>query len=139
MRSMLRSFVTFATLTIFAFVLMDGARAFDLTGAWASSAENCNEVFTRKGRSNQVTFSNFSGLYGAGFIAEPDRLRGKFDKCTIKSRKEDGQNINIIVGCASGIMVSNVQFFLKVVDDNRITRMFPGIEGMEITYHRCTI
>jgi hypothetical protein len=47
--------------------------------------------------------------------------------------------INIIVGCASGIMVSNVQFFLKVVDDDRITRMFPGMEGMEITYHRCTI
>jgi hypothetical protein len=89
-------------------------------------------VFTRKGRSNQVTFSNFSGLYGAGFIAESNRLRGKFDKCTIKSRKDDGQNVNLLVGCASGIMVSNVQFFLKIVDDNRITRMFPGIDGMEI-------
>jgi hypothetical protein len=89
-------------------------------------------VFTRKGRSNQVTFSNFSGLYGAGFIAESNRLRGKFDKCTIKSRKDDGQNVNPLVGCASGIMVSNVQFFLKIVDDNRITRMFPGIDGMEI-------
>jgi hypothetical protein len=139
MRSMLRSFVTFATLTILAFASMDAARAFDLTGAWASSAENCSKVFTRKGRSNEVTFSNFSGLYGAGFIAEPNRLRGKFDKCTIKSRKDDGQNVNLLVGCASGIMVSNVQFFLKIVDDNRITRMFPGIDGMEITYHRCTI
>ena len=51
--------------------------------------------------------------------------------CKIKSRKDDGQIINIVVSCASGIMVSNVQFFLKAVDDDTITRQFPGIEGME--------
>ena len=124
---------------IFALASPDAARAFDLTGAWASSAENCDKVFVRKGRSNQITFRNFSGMYGAGFIAEPNRLRGKFDSCTIKSRKDDGQNLNLIVGCASGIMVSNVQFILKIVDDNSITRTFPGMDGMEITYHRCTI
>src|SRR5258706_13567360 len=113
--------------------------AFDLTGAWATSADQCSKVFARKGRANQVTFTNFSGVYGGGFIAEPDRLRGKFEKCSVKSKKDDGQNINIVVGCASGIMLSNVQFFLKVVDDNSVTRMFPGIEGMEVTYHRCKI
>jgi hypothetical protein len=57
----------------------------------------------------------------------------------IKSRKDDGQDINIVVSCASGVMLSNVQFFLKVVDDNSVTRLFPGIEGMEVTYHRCKI
>ena len=119
--------------------LPDRAAAFDLTGAWATSAEQCRKVFTHKGRANQLTFSNFSGVYGGGFIAEPDRLRGKFENCKIKSRKDDGQNINIIVGCASGIMVSNVQFFLKAVDDDTITRQFPGIEGMEVNYHRCKI
>ena len=139
MRIVFRGFATFAALTILACASMDAACAFDLAGAWASSAENCSKVFARRGRANQITFSNFSGLYGAGFIAEPDRLRGKFDKCTIKSRKEDGENVNLVVGCASGIMVSNVQFFLKIVDDDRITRLFPGIEGMEITYHRCKI
>lgn len=139
MRNALRSFSASATLAILALASPDAARAFELTGAWASSAENCDKVFVRKGRSNQITFRNFSGVYGAGFIAEPNRLRGKFDNCSIKSRKDDGQSVNLIVGCASGIMVSNVQFFLKVVDDNRITRMFPGIEGMDITYHRCAI
>jgi hypothetical protein len=34
-------------------------------------------------------------------------------------------------------MLSNVQFVLKVVDDDNITRLFPGIEGMEVKYHRC--
>ncbi|MDH2384988.1 hypothetical protein [Bradyrhizobium sp. CER78] len=119
--------------------LPESAHAFDLTGAWATSAEQCGKVFARKGRANQVAFTNFSGVYGGGFIAEPNRLRGKFENCVIKSRKDDGQTINIVVGCASGIMLSNVQFFLKTVDDDTITRQFPGIEGMEVTYHRCKI
>ena len=44
-----------------------------------------------------------------------------------------------VVACAKGIMLSNVQFFLKVLDDNTISREFPGMEGMEVTYHRCQI
>ncbi len=115
------------------------ANAFELTGAWATSAEQCSKVFARKGRANQVNFTNFSGVYGGGFIAEANRLRGKFENCSIKSRKENGQTINLVVACASGIMLSNVQFFLKVLDDNTISREFPGMEGMEATYHRCQI
>jgi len=113
--------------------------AFELTGAWATSADQCSKVFARKGRANQVNFTNFSGVYGGGFIAEANRLKGKFENCSIKSRKESSQTINLVVACASGIMLSNVQFFLKVLDDNTISRDFPGMEGMEVTYHRCQI
>jgi hypothetical protein len=113
--------------------------AFEFTGAWATSADQCGKVFARKGRANQVNFTNFSGVYGGGFIAEANRLRGKFENCSIKSRKESGQNINLVVACASGIMLSNVQFFLKVLDDNTISREFPGMDGMEVTYHRCQV
>lgn len=113
--------------------------AFELTGAWAMSADQCSKVFARKGRANQVNFTSFSGVYGGGFIAEANRLRGKFQNCSIKSRKESDQTINLVVACASGIMLSDVQFFLKVIDGNTISREFPGIEGMEVTYHRCQI
>ena len=115
------------------------ANAFELAGAWATSADQCTKVFTRKGRANQVSFTNFSGVHGGGFIAESDRLRGKFESCLIKSRKESGQTINLVVACASGVMLSNVQFFLKVIDDNTISREFPGMEGMDVKYHRCQI
>jgi hypothetical protein len=114
-------------------------RAFEFAGAWVTSAEQCGKVFARKGRANQVNFTNFSGVYGGGFIAEANRLRGKFENCSIKSRKDSAQAINLVVACASGIMLSNVQFFLKVLDDNTVSREFPGIEGMEVTYHRCQI
>jgi hypothetical protein len=114
-------------------------KAFELTGAWATSAEQCSKVFARKGRAKQIGFTNFSGVYGGGFIADADRLRGKFESCLIKSRKESGQTVNLVAACASGIMLSNVQFFLKVIDDDTISREFPGIEGMDVEYHRCRI
>ena len=113
--------------------------AVELTGAWASATDKCDKVFVRRGRAKQIDFAEFPGVHGGGFIIEADRLRGKFAKCTIKTRKEDGQSLNLIAGCATDIMLSNVQFVLKVVDDDNIARVFPGIEGMEVKYHRCRL
>jgi hypothetical protein len=102
--------------------------AFELTGAWTTSADKCGKVFARRGRANQVNFT-----------AEANRLRGKSESCLIKSKKESDQSLNLVVSCASGVMLSSVQFFLKVLDDNTISREFPGMEGMDVKYHRCRI
>jgi hypothetical protein len=120
-------------------IMPECAIAVELTGAWASAADKCDKVFVRRGRAKQIDFAEFPGVHGGGFIIEADRLRGKFAKCTIKTRKEDGQNLNLIAGCATDIMLSNVQFVLKVVDDDNIARVFPGIEGMDVKYHRCRL
>jgi hypothetical protein len=102
--------------------------AFELTGAWTTSADKCGKVFARRGRANQVNFT-----------AEANRLRGKSEICLIKSKKESDQSLNLVVSSASGVMLSSVQFFLKVLDDNTISREFPGMEGMDVKYHRCRI
>jgi hypothetical protein len=115
------------------------ARAIDLNGAWATDANECRNVFVREGKANQVTFAPMSEVHGGGFIVEPNQLIGRFAKCTIKAMKDDGETVNIVAGCASDIMLSNVQFALKVVDQNTITRRFPGMEDMEIHYYRCSI
>jgi hypothetical protein len=86
-----------------------------------------------------VGFTSLSEQHGGGFIVEANRLRGKFANCKIKSRKEDGQTLNILAGCATDIMLSNVQFTLKVLEPNKILRIFPGMQDMEISYHRCSI
>jgi hypothetical protein len=117
----------------------ESAQAVDLTGAWASDADNCKQVFIRKGRAKQISFTALSEQHGGGFIVEADRLRGKFATCRIKNRKEDGQTVNIIAGCATDIMLSNIQFSLKMLEPNRITRTFPGMQDMEISYYRCEI
>jgi len=120
-------------------IVVEKAYAVDLSGAWASDADQCRQVFTRKGRAKQIEFATFSEQHGGGFIVEADRLRGKFASCKIKTKKEDGQNINIIAGCATDIMLSNVQFSLKVLEPDKISRVFPGMMDMEINYYRCPI
>ena len=118
---------------------VEQAHAIDLSGAWASHADECSKVFIRKGRANEIGFTANSDQHGGGFIIEADRLRGKFATCKIKSRKEDGQTVNIIAGCATDIMLSNVQFSLKVLEPNKILRLFPGVQDIEISYDRCPI
>ena len=113
--------------------------ALELTGAWAASAGQCSKVFTRGGRANEIAFTALSARHGGGFIIEANRVRGKFATCAIKSRKGDAQSLNLIVACATDIMLSNVQFILKMLDDKSVVRQFPGMEGMESKYYRCSI
>ena len=116
-------------------VAPNGADAFDLNGAWASDAENCAKVFERKG--SQIAFTEMSDVYGGGFIVEGEQITGKFGRCRIKAKKDDGKTINLLAACASDIMLQSVQFSLREVDANSVMRMFPGMDGMEIKYARC--
>ena len=119
--------------------LPECANAVELTGAWAPDADKCDRVFVRRGRAKQIDLAEFSGVHGGGFIIDADQLRSKFAKCRIKTRKTEEQGLNLIAACATDIMLSNVQFVLKTVDDENITRLFPGIDGMEVKYHRCRL
>jgi len=115
------------------------ASAFELTGAWAASADQCGKVFTRNGRANEIAFTGLSSRHGGGFIIETNRIKGKLTSCMIKSKKDDGQTLNLIVSCATDIVLSNIQFNLKALDENTISRQFPGIEGLEVKYFRCRL
>ena len=117
----------------------EAAFAFELSGAWATHADQCSEVFIRKGRAKQIGFTPLSEQHGGGFIVEADLLRGKFASCKIKSRKEDGPSINIMAACSTDIMLSDVQFSLKAMEPDRMMRVFPGVPEMQIVYYRCPI
>ena len=113
------------------------AWAVDLTGAWASDASQCGKIF--KKNKNGITFQRDSDVYGAGFVADGNQLRGRAAKCTIKTRKQAGDTTLLLTACSTDIMLQNVEFTVKFLDDNKISRLFPGMEGMEITYYRCTM
>ena len=109
--------------------------AVELNGAWAGDADQCAKVFVRQG--GKLGFTEMSDVYGGGFIIDGDQIVGKFARCRIKARKDDGANVNLVAACATDIMLSSVQFSLKELDANSIARLFPGIEDMEIRYYRC--
>ena len=109
--------------------------ALELDGAWATSSDQCTKVFVRQG--GKLGFAEMSDVYGGGFIVDGNEIVGKFARCRIKARKDNGANVNLIAACASDIMLSTVQFSLKELDANSLVRLFPGIDEMEIRYHRC--
>ena len=136
MKYLRRCIAAVAIATAATVVLPGSAAAFDLNGAWASDADNCAKVFVRKG--GQLTFADMSDVFGGGFIIEGDQITGKFARCRIKAKKDEGTTINLVAACASDIMLQNVQFSLRELDADNVIRMFPGMEGMEIRYARCS-
>jgi hypothetical protein len=113
------------------------ARAFDLNGAWASDGSACDKIFQMKNKIASIRRD--SDLYGSGFIVEGNQLRGKVAKCAIKSRKEDGQMVHLIAVCSSDIALSTVQFTVRGDNDNQLTRIFPGLPEMSVSYVRCKL
>jgi hypothetical protein len=113
------------------------AGAFELTGAWATHTDLCTLVFNKKG--NKVMFADLSDLYGSGFIIDGNRIRGKSAQCTIKSRDQKGDSLELSAACATSVMTSSVRFSLKVIDDNNLTRLFAEIPGMMLNYTRCSL
>ena len=113
------------------------ARAFELTGAWATHADLCSKVFTKQ--DNRVVYAEFSELFGSGFIIDGDRIRGTTGTCTIKSSKQEGNSLELSAACASNIMTQDLRFSLTIIDDNNISRSFPEIAGMSLNYARCKL
>jgi hypothetical protein len=111
------------------------AEVVDLEGAWATDSENCGKVFTRRG--GQTVLSEDSDLYGGGFTIDENRITGKMARCSIRTRRNDGNTVHLLASCATDIMLSQFQFSLRVSDQNSITRIFPGMTGIEISYYRC--
>ena len=136
MREARRLLATSAIVAGTAIVLLNPAFAIDLTGAWASQGDLCKLVFTKK--NNAVAFAELSDLYGSGFLIDGDRITGKTARCTITSRKQNGDNLDLNASCATSIMTQDVSFILKVIDDNNIARVLPEIENMQVKYTRCS-
>src|ERR1041385_7966582 len=111
------------------------ARALDLNGIWGSDPALCDKIFIKKGK--QVAFSPLSDLYGSGFIIDGNRIRGKVARCTIKSRKQDGDTLLLAATCSTTIAAEGVQFSLNTVDDTPVPRLYPGSAAMRVDFHRC--
>lgn len=111
------------------------AQSIDLTGAWSTDADQCGKMFKKTG--DRISFSEDSELYGDGFIIDRNRISGRTAHCTIASRRQDGDMLHMLASCSSEIMLSRVQFSLKVVDDNNIVRLYPGMPDLSNNYRRC--
>jgi hypothetical protein len=111
--------------------------AADINGAWATDTAYCRKVFVKKG--NEVTFTDDADLYGGAFIIEGNRASGTFEKCKIKSMKDDGTTVHLIAACSDGIVIQEGRFTVKVVGTDKITLVIEGVETEANPYVRCRL
>jgi hypothetical protein len=107
-----------------------------IEGAWSTDTAACSKIFVKTG--DRISFTTDADLHGSGFIVDGNRLRGKMASCNIIKRKQDGATLHLIANCSTEIAIETMQLSLKFVDDNTVSRLFPGMPEMEITYRRCS-
>lgn len=112
------------------------AQGADIAGVWITDVSVCNKVFVKSG--TRVSFAKDSELIGGGFIIEGKEIRGPVATCRIKATKDEGAVTHIIAACASDIMLSDVHS-VRIIDANKIARMFPSMPEMETNYFRCSM
>jgi hypothetical protein len=112
-----------------------GTHAADINGVWASDVAVCNKIFTKKG--GRISLAKDADIYGRGFILDAGSVRGKLANCKIKTRKQDGDLVRLVASCATDVMLDSMELTLRVVDDNKIERVFVGLPEMDTPYYRC--
>ena len=110
-------------------------RGENLAGLWATDARNCDRIFIKSGRG--FSLAKDADLYGSGFIIDGSKIVTQMARCDIKTSKQDGAITHLIAACATDLMLSNVQASFKIVNKDRILRVFPAASEMEIPFERC--
>ena len=110
-------------------------QAADLTGAWASNAAPCDQVFTKK--NNKIAFKEDADLNAGGLIIQGKQITGTMGKCTIKSLHDEGANLKLIAACSDGVMVSDVAYDVKISGENNMTLSQKEPVPVEMQYVRC--
>ena len=113
------------------------SHAADLTGAWANDVQACDKIFVK--RNGTIEITKDSDAFGSGFVIEQNRIKGKIATCNIIAHKEDGAVTHLVAKCATDIAFENVQFSLKLDNENKMTRLYPGLPELSVSYFRCPL
>src|ERR1700760_2443542 len=129
----------FNPLVLLILLVMQSAstQAADLNGAWTLDASACSQVFTKE--NNKLAFRQDADLHAGGLIVQGKQITGTFQKCTVKSLRDDGSNVQVMASCSDGVTVSDVAFDVKVSGENRITLSSKEPVPMETPYVRCSM
>jgi hypothetical protein len=114
-----------------------GAQSAGIDGAWSNSAKTCDKVFERK--DGRIVMRKDSDAYGNGLIIDGNRIVGKLATCNVKARRQQGDTVHLVTTCATTVAFEHVPITLKVVSADKITQIFPGVSGIEVTYERCKL
>lgn len=127
--------ITVGLLSISAIAALSEARASDFDGAWANNSDACGRLYVKK--NGRTDFARNADMYGSGFVIDGKQIRGKIAKCNVKVVKREGDIAHLVAACSTDITVDTVQFTFKIVDHDRVTRIFPGLPELSADFVRC--
>lgn len=123
------------TASAIGFLVVIPAHAAGINGLWANDLSVCSKIFKKHG--NQISMAKNADFYGSGFIINGKNLRGKLGNCKVTARKDNGARVQLTAECSTEISTSTQQFSLRVDGADKLTRSFPGMPEMSMTYYRC--
>jgi hypothetical protein len=112
-------------------------QAADLNGAWAIDASTCGKVFIKE--NSKLAFKRNADVYAGGLIVQGKQVTGTFQKCRVKSLRDDGTNLRVIASCSDGVAVSDVEFDVKISGENSMTLSSKEPVPVEMKYIRCSM
>ena len=113
-------------------IISHSAYAFDLNGAWATNVSACGKIF-QKNKDGELSIAKGSDMYGSGFIAQKDALPATMPNAKLFHEKVAGPITHLVAQCAAeNVAFSTFQFSYRAKDDNKIVRIFPGIEELNV-------
>ncbi|QOG17227.1 hypothetical protein [Bradyrhizobium sp. SEMIA] len=110
-------------------------QAADLNGAWSIDASACGQMFTKE--NDKLAFKKDADLHAGGLIVQGKQITGTFEKCTVRSLREDGPNMRLIASCSDGVSISDVTFDLTFSGENNITLSSKDPVPVQMPYVRC--
>ena len=130
---------TFNPLVTLVLLVMQSAsiQAADLNGAWTIDASACGQIFTKE--NNRLAFKKDADLHAGGLIVQGRHVTGTFEKCTVKSLRDDGPNMRIIASCSDGVSISEMAFDVTFSGENNITLSSKEPVPVQMPYVRCSM
>ena len=132
----MRTFNPFALLVLLV-AQSASTQAADLSGAWTVDASACGDIFTKE--NNKLAFKPDADLHAGGVIVQGKQITGTFQKCTVKSLRDDGANVQVTASCSDGVAVSDVTFDVKMSGENNFTLSSKAPVPVEMQYARCSL
>ena len=110
-------------------------QAADLNGAWSVDASACGQIFTRE--NNVLAFKKDADLHAGGLIVQGRQVTGTFEKCTVRSLRDDGPTMRLTASCSDGVSISDVTFDVTFSGENNITLSSKAPVPVQMPYVRC--
>jgi hypothetical protein len=108
-----------------------------LTGAWIQDRAQCDEVFTRTGKS--VSFKKPIKEFAQSFIISGNQIRTPQASCRIKAMKRSGDRRILNLTCTTSVAVNEIPAILAPLADGTLRRFLNAEDTIGRIYARCSL